>query len=162
MSYVDKNLTAGETVLYRTQLHWISMFWSVVFAAFFGIQGLSLTILGLSDVKNNDSAMWVGLFEIAAAAGLALLGNLRRNSVEMAVTNKRVIIKVGLVSKRTVELFLSKMESVAVNQGILGRILGYGSVVVRGTGGTAEPFKYVERPEDFRNQVQHHMETARG
>ncbi len=160
MSYIDKNLTAGETVLYRTRLHWVSILWSVVFAALFGIVGLLLVVVALSDIKGSGDAMWIGLFFIVVAAGLGFLGKLRRNSVEMAVTNKRVIIKVGLFSKRTIELFLAKVESIGVNQGILGRVLGYGSVVVRGTGGTAEPFKHVEHPEDFRHQVQHHMEVA--
>jgi uncharacterized membrane protein YdbT with pleckstrin-like domain len=160
MSYIDKSLTVGESVLYRTRLHWISIFWNVVFAALFGLVGLLLIVVALSDMKSAGDALWIGLFCIVVAATLGFLGKLRRNSVEMAVTNKRVIIKVGLISKRTIELFLAKVESIGVNQGILGRVLGYGSVVVRGTGGTAEPFKYVERPEDFRRQVQHHMEMA--
>lgn len=162
MSYVDKNLTSGEMVLYRTRLHWISILWNAVFAVLFGIVGLLLIVVALSDMKSNGDAFLIGLFCIIVAAALGFLGKLRRNCVEMAVTNKRVIIKVGLISKRTIELFLAKVESIGVNQGILGRIMGYGSVVVRGTGGTAEPFKYVERPEEFRHQVQHHMEMANG
>jgi uncharacterized membrane protein YdbT with pleckstrin-like domain len=160
MSYVDKNLTAGEMVVYRTRLHWISVLWSVIFAAIFVIVGLLFAILGLSDMKSNSDSLIIGMSLIVFAALLGVLAKLRRNSVEMAVTNKRVIIKAGLISKRTIELFLGKVESVAVDQGILGRVLGYGSVIVRGTGGTAEPFKYVERPEEFRHQVQSHMEMA--
>jgi uncharacterized membrane protein YdbT with pleckstrin-like domain len=77
----------------------------------------------------------------------------------MAVTSKRVIMKVGLLRKRTVELFLPKVESVRVEQGLLGRMLRYGDIVVRGTGGTAEPFKNVRLPLEFRRQVQQQSEN---
>jgi uncharacterized membrane protein YdbT with pleckstrin-like domain len=81
-----------------------------------------------------------------------------RNSTEMAVISKRVIVKVGLLRKKTVELLLPRIESISVEQGVLGRMLGYGSIVVRGTGGTAEPFKKVRSPLEFRHQVQQHSE----
>ena len=117
MGYVENNLTTGETVLYRTGLHWIV-----------------LLVLGL-----------FGALVLLLQRGGIALGILFRNATEM-VTNKRVIVKVGLMRKKTVELFLSKVESIGVEQGILGRMLGYGSIVVRGTGGTAEPFKMVRSP----------------
>ena len=73
---------------------------------------------------------------------------------EFAVTNKRIIIKVGFISRRTLELNLSKVESVTVNQSILGRILGYGTIIVIGTGGTKEPFGDIAAPLEFRKQFQ--------
>ena len=82
---------------------------------------------------------------------------IRRNATEMAVTNKRIIIKVGFLTKRTVELFLSKVESVGVEQTLAGRVMGYGSMAVRGTGGTNEPFHHVANPLEFRRQVQHQI-----
>jgi uncharacterized membrane protein YdbT with pleckstrin-like domain len=82
-----------------------------------------------------------------------------RNATEMAVTHKRVVVKVGLLRKRTIELFLSKVESVAVEQGLLGRMLGYGSIVVRDTGGTAEPFRNVRSRLEFRREVQQQSEA---
>jgi uncharacterized membrane protein YdbT with pleckstrin-like domain len=66
----------------------------------------------------------------------------------MAVTNKRIIIKVGFLTKRTIELFLAKVESVGVEQTLLGRMMGYGSITVRGTGGTNEPFSHVANPSN--------------
>jgi uncharacterized membrane protein YdbT with pleckstrin-like domain len=72
----------------------------------------------------------------------------------MAVTNRRVLMKSGVISRKTVELMLSKVESIGVNQGMLGRVAGYGSVVVRGSGGTYELFDRVARPLEFRRQVQ--------
>ncbi|HLB87563.1 MAG TPA: PH domain-containing protein [Terriglobales bacterium] len=73
---------------------------------------------------------------------------------EFGVTNKRVLAKVGTVSCRSMEILLTKVEGMSVNQGILGRILGYGAIVVNGTGGTKERFGMVAEPFDFRKRVQ--------
>ena len=75
-------------------------------------------------------------------------------TTELAVTTKRVISKRGLISRKTVELNLAKVEAIGVNQSILGRILGYGTVTVVGTGGTKEPFLYIASPLEFRRVVQ--------
>jgi uncharacterized membrane protein YdbT with pleckstrin-like domain len=73
---------------------------------------------------------------------------------EFAVTNKRLIVKVGVLRRRTVELQLSKVEAIAVEQDLLGRIFGYGNIVVTGTGGTKEPFRTISGPLKFRRAVQ--------
>lgn len=75
-------------------------------------------------------------------------------TTEFAITNKRIIIKVGLIARRTIEMNLAKVESVTVKQGIIGRILGYGNITVIGTGGTDVPFKGISRPLDFRKAFQ--------
>jgi uncharacterized membrane protein YdbT with pleckstrin-like domain len=79
---------------------------------------------------------------------------LRRRSSEFAVTNKRVIIKLGVLTTRSIELLLSKVEGIAVEQSFSGRILGYGGIVVTGSGGTKEPFEGIQSPLDFRQAVQ--------
>jgi uncharacterized membrane protein YdbT with pleckstrin-like domain len=79
---------------------------------------------------------------------------IRRATSQFAITNKRVIIKIGLISRRTLEMNLSKIESVNVNQSILARILGYGSIVVIGTGGTREVFHDIAAPLIFRRKFQ--------
>jgi uncharacterized membrane protein YdbT with pleckstrin-like domain len=73
---------------------------------------------------------------------------------EFGITNKRLIIKTGILSRRTLELNLSKIESVNVNQSILGRILGYGSIGVIGTGGTKGYFVSIKNPLEFRRKFQ--------
>ena len=163
MGYVEQNLTTGETVLYQTRLHWIYLSVPVVVGALIAIPGLFLFVgaLVLSGHKSGSDGLGLfGFLAIALAAAIIGLAVLSRNAVEMAVTNKRVIIKAGLISKKTHELFLHKIENVGVDQGILGRMLGYGTVVVRGTGGTHEPFNKVAAPLEFRRQVQHQMEQA--
>ena len=73
---------------------------------------------------------------------------------EFGITNKRLIIKTGIFSRKTLELNLSKIESVNVNQSIFGRILGYGSIGVIGTGGTSENFLSIKNPLEFRRKFQ--------
>jgi uncharacterized membrane protein YdbT with pleckstrin-like domain len=78
----------------------------------------------------------------------------KRNATEMAVTNRRVLIKTGLGNRRTLDLMLSRVESIAVHETMWGRTLGYGDVVVHGTGGTPESFVLISHPQEFRQQVQ--------
>ena len=91
---------------------------------------------------------WRGLFT------LFILPLIERISSEFAITNRRVIMKVGLVARRTLEMNLSKIESVNVDQGIFARLLGYGTVTVIGTGGTKETFAHISDPTEFRRQFQ--------
>jgi len=83
-----------------------------------------------------------------------LIGALIRNATsEFAVTSRRVIVKVGLITRTTLELNLSKVESIGVDQSLLGRMLNYGTIVVVGTGGTREPFADIADPMGFRRAV---------
>jgi uncharacterized membrane protein YdbT with pleckstrin-like domain len=123
MRYVENNLIPGEQVVYRAELHWIIFIWPAIF---------SLILIGIP---------WL----IAAI--------LQKKTTEMAVTNKRVIIKTGIISRRTIEMNLSKIENIEVNQSLIGRIFGYGIITIVGTGGTHEPFNTVSQPLDFRKAV---------
>ena len=87
-----------------------------------------------------------------------LVGTVRRNATEMAVTNRRVVIKTGLASRKTIEMMLNKVESIEVSETAFGRMLGYGTIAVIGTGGTLEPFHNIARPLEFRSQVQQQVE----
>ena len=157
MSYVNESLTAGEEVLYRTGLHWAALGAPVVFGGLFGMIGLILIIGSIAD--KTDSGMGVfGFLFLVFAALIFVLGYLSWKATEMAVTSKRVIIKRGLLRRRTLELLHPKIESIGVEEGLIGRMFGYGTVIVRGTGGTPEPFKLVKQPLEFRKQVQQQTE----
>src|ERR1700704_6070475 len=165
MGYVDRNLVPGETLLYRTRHHWL-----VLMGPFFG--GLLLLVPGIAlmaeAIATRDSAgLAVGSATISpkvmvvsgvVLAGAAVLtfsyGVAKRNATEMAVTNRRVLIKTGMTSRRTLDLMLSRVESIGVEETAAGRMMGYGSVIVRGTGGTPEPFVKISHPQEFRRQVQ--------
>ncbi len=103
----------------------------------------------------SHGAVYFGaLICFLVGAVLFCIGLLKRSVTEMAVTNKRVIVKTGLAERRTTEILLSRIESVVVDEPAIGRILGYGTVIVRGTGGTPEVFEKIYRPLEFREQVQ--------
>jgi uncharacterized membrane protein YdbT with pleckstrin-like domain len=105
--------------------------------------------------------MLVGGFILLVVGAVCFgVGLLKRNATEMAVTDRRVIVKAGVASRRTFELLLSKVESIGVEETVMGRILGYGTVIVRGTGGTPEPFDIVTHPIEFRKQVQQQIEKS--
>ena len=160
MSYVEKHLIPGESVQYQTQLHWIVMLGHTVIAILLALLAMAIPIIWASlgtNAKGHSipaAVYFVALVCFVVAGTLFFTGILRRNATEMAVTSKRVIVKTGIAERRTVEILLSRIESVAVDEPALGRLLGYGTVIVRGTGGTPETFEKIYHPLEFREQVQ--------
>ena len=141
MSYVDDSLIPDEQVVFRTRLHLIIFFIPIVLLA------ISVCLFVYTVPVAAESVL-------AAAVLWFLVKYVDYASSEFAVTNKRVIIKVGVFRRRTLEMLLSKVEAIAVTQGIMGRIFGCGSIVVTGTGGTHEPFANISAPLVFRRAVQ--------
>lgn len=164
MSYVDENLIAGETVAYRTRLHWVVMRWPALAGAAAGVLALGLlggAISMFSDRKAHSEAVAVtGLFLVLIAGGCFAFGIIMRSATELAVTSRRVIVKSGMFERRTFEMPLSRVESVSVAEPMMGRLLGYGTVVVRGTGGTPESFDLVAHPLEFQKHVQQQIGDA--
>ncbi len=164
MSYVEKHLLEGESIVYETRLHWMVLIGPVVLAALFGLTGVGMFVLSAQATGERASAHGPMLILGAAFFAIALLfvvrGVLIRNATEMTVTNKRVFIKVGLAARRTVELLLSRVESIGVEESAVGRIFGYGTVIVHGTGGTPEVFNRIAHPLEFRTQVQQQIEKS--
>jgi uncharacterized membrane protein YdbT with pleckstrin-like domain len=108
----------------------------------------------------SESLIILGVAFFAVALIFIVRGILVRNATEMTVTNKRVFVKVGLAARRTVELLLSRVESIGVQESVMGRMLGYGTVIVHGTGGTPEVFNMIAHPLEFRTQVQQQIEKS--
>ncbi len=165
MGYVDRNLVPGETLLYRTRHHWLVLVGPVVGGLSLLVPGVALLLEAI--VMRDSAGLVVGSSTISpkvmAIAGAILVvasiitfsyGVAKRNATEMAVTNRRVLIKTGMTSRRTLDLMLSRVESIGVEESAAGRMLGYGSVIVRGTGGTPEPFLMIAHPQEFRRAVQ--------
>jgi uncharacterized membrane protein YdbT with pleckstrin-like domain len=128
-------------------------------AAVLALVGAALLLVPASSVNTGTASFsgalrWAGIVCLLVAAIFFGIGFVRRSATEMAVTNKRVIVKSGIVDRRTIELLLPRIESIAVEEPALGRVLGYGTVIVRGTGGTPEVFPQIARPLEFREQVQ--------
>jgi uncharacterized membrane protein YdbT with pleckstrin-like domain len=145
MGYVDENLISGETVTYKVQLHWIVFLKPIL---------IDLGGIGLALLSVYFGYGWIAAALLGVATMPIMVAAIGRSSAEFAVTNKRVILKTGFIQKKTAEMFLNKIESVGVDQSIIGRLLGYGTIVIRGTGGTLEPFDRVSAPLEFRRQVQ--------
>ncbi|TMH62955.1 MAG: PH domain-containing protein, partial [Betaproteobacteria bacterium] len=102
----------------------------------------------------------IGLIFAVLGLIVILVALIRRNSTELAVTNRRVIAKFGFIKRSTIELNLAKVESIRVEQSVGGRLFGYGSVIVTGTGSTMDPIPYVADPIKFRQAVQSATDTA--
>jgi uncharacterized membrane protein YdbT with pleckstrin-like domain len=170
MSYITKSLGPGETLLFETRHHWVVLIGPLLFALLLGVPGAALLADAVAQ-KNGHGVQELNSIgpEGLAAIGAVLLvsaliifayGLAKRNATEMAVTNRRVLIKTGMASRRTLDMVLGKVESIAVQETFLGRILGYGSVVVRGTGGTPESFVMIAHPQQFRQSVQQQIGAA--
>ena len=105
-------------------------------------------------VELETTYHWIIFFNLRALLTLFIAPLIDKYSDEFAITNRRVIIKTGLISRKTFEMNLSKIESVAVDQSILGRILGYGTIRIVGSGGTREEFPKIQKPLEFRKKFQ--------
>ena len=163
MGYIEKNVVPGETLAYRTGCHWIVMLWPLVGGAVLGFVGFAFFAGGGMATRNGgryEGAMVWGALALLGAVALIGGGIIRRFATEVAVSNQRVLIKTGLLSRRSVEVLLPKVESIGVEESFVGRILGYGSVIVRGTGGSFETFDKIAHPNDLRRRVQEQLGNA--
>jgi uncharacterized membrane protein YdbT with pleckstrin-like domain len=147
MSYLDDHLLAGERIVYRARVHW-SIFATAILVIALGI--VLAIVLGV-----YQPAYW---YAGAALAGIGLLlaiaPAIHYASSEFAVTDKRVVAKLGFIERESLETLLSKIEAIGVDQGIVGRVLGYGTITITGTGGTEESFPRIADPLEFRRQIQ--------
>ena len=157
MGYIENNLVPGETVLYKTRLHWIVLIGPLLLSILLVMLGIAAFVGASEDGPDNSSrsALLLGGMLLLIAAAIVLgIGLVRRNATEVAVSNKRVLIKKGLVARKSIEVLLSKIESIGVDESVAGRMFGYGRVIVRGTGGTFETFNTIAHPNELRRQVQ--------
>jgi uncharacterized membrane protein YdbT with pleckstrin-like domain len=163
MSYIEKDLIPGEQILYKTRLHSIVLVRPILEALILCVMG-GFSIWGARNEQVSSPPLYkflaiVAILLFLAALSRLLYGFVKRNATEMAVTNRRVLIKWGIASRRTLELLLAKVESISVEESFWGRVFGYGTVIIRGTGGTPEPIVMVSRPGEFRRQVQQQAEA---
>jgi uncharacterized membrane protein YdbT with pleckstrin-like domain len=165
VSYVERHLIAGEEVMFQTRHHWVVMLGALTLGTVLDLLGaLGLVyILQQRGMSMTGRYVALGAAALALASGslLALAGVMRRNATEMVVTNKRVIVKTGILTRRTFEMLVSRIESIGVEETALGRILGYGTVILRGVGGTPEEFDLIANPLAFRSHVQDQIEKNR-
>jgi uncharacterized membrane protein YdbT with pleckstrin-like domain len=132
--YVEKNLIKDEQLVYTGRL------------SAWGFAGrIALGVLLIPLVVGVFMLAWVWI---------------RMRTMELAITTKRLIVKSGLISRQTIELNLGKVESLQVDQTVLGRLLGYGSIQVNGTGTSHAPIHGVADPLEFRRQFMQAQDQA--
>ncbi len=149
MGYVERHLLPNEHVVYKTRLHWMLF----VRPGLLTLAGVVLALL-LRQVLDPPWLWMIGAAVVVIGLGWAFVHYVEVMTSEFAVTNTRLILKVGLISRYTTELLLTKVESIGVQQGLMGRLLGFGDLTVTGTGGAREVFRRVRDPIGFRNHVQ--------
>jgi uncharacterized membrane protein YdbT with pleckstrin-like domain len=153
MSYVKRVLQPSETVLVEGHLHWVLYLPAI---------GLLLTAgVAFFVGRNLPDSPWVATIAngfsiafLALAAVFAVKTWFESFITEIAVTNIRVIYRKGFITRQTSEMNMDKVESVTVAQSIAGRLLGYGTVQVHGTGeGSIEQLHYIADPIELRNAI---------
>jgi uncharacterized membrane protein YdbT with pleckstrin-like domain len=140
-TYVESVIGSGEQVLHRATIS-LASYW-----LWFLVGGILLLAAVLSLSTHGPTLVMLIL-------GALFVGKpfLDRATTELVITNRRIIAKFGLISRRTIELNLPKIESIRVDQGLLGRMLDFGDIVVVGTGGSREPIPRISHPLEFRRQ----------
>jgi uncharacterized membrane protein YdbT with pleckstrin-like domain len=142
VSYIDENLLPDEHVVYRADLHWI------IFA-----RAILVLVVGLVLVFEPRIAQ-ASVVVLLIGVVMLVPPFVAYRTTELGVTNKRVIVKTGLVRRRTLELLLRQVEAILVDQSLLGRLFGFGSITLTGTGGVREIFHRVRDPLELRRRIQ--------
>ena len=150
MAYIDSKRMPGEVVVYRTRRH------------------VMLTLAGPLTIALACAAVGVIFFHMQSTvagwvfAGVALAevahGLIAHWSSEFSVTNRRVMIKTGVLTTKSWELLLAKIEGIHIEQSLLGRLYGFGSIIVTGTGGSRDVFQGIAQPFEFREAIDEQIE----
>lgn len=161
MSYIDETLMQDEEVLYRTKPHWI------IFTPTLGWLFLAILILFLAPkynianiflYRNYSLTDIFGIVVLIVAIISGLVAYITYQTSEYGITNRRILMKVGFISRTSLEILLQRVESIQVFQTIPGRIFNFGTIVVSGTGGSKDPFPNIPEPLLFRRYAQQQLE----
>jgi uncharacterized membrane protein YdbT with pleckstrin-like domain len=152
MGYIEKNLMPGETVLYRARLHWVVFLWPVIW--------FTAAVIFFSHGSGYNAAAVAGYLLAVVAVAKAIESLIRFSTSEFGVTDYRVIAKVGFIRRSSIEIFMSKIEAIQINQDVLGRILGYGSILISGTGGIRDPLHDISNPLELKRRIQEQIAVA--
>ena len=153
MSYIEQSLSSNERLVYRAHFHWLYRFaaWGLLLAS--AIAALILL--------SQEYPLWMGAALIGCGLALFLAIMVPIWAQQIAVTNQRLIHRRGLVRRSTEELQLSAVEQVRLEQGLLGRLLGFGRIVVSGTGIEDVRLPALAEPVRLRRKLQEAMSSAR-
>jgi uncharacterized membrane protein YdbT with pleckstrin-like domain len=161
MSYISHTLLDNEKIEYYTGPHWI-VFWRAIvsFAMFLAFFLFGTSILPHGHLFGYSVVDFISIALFAYTLIQTALCYITYITSEYGITNQRIIIKVGFIRRDTLEILLKRVESIQVDQSIMGRILNYGAVTIRGTGGSHDPFTNVPNPLQFRKVAQQHIASS--
>ena len=168
MSYVQDNLLPNEKILFSARIH-PALFLQPVLVL---IMSMALVIYAVSLATRGEEGasllavlfLFVAGIIVLTSIMLAIQAFIVMRTTEFAITNRRIVAKKGFIRRQTLEMLLPKVESVAVRQSVLGRLLNFGTVIVTGTGGTREGFSAIADPLTMRtkiNQIIEYFSQAR-
>lgn len=146
MAYIDRILQPGETVLRTGRMHW------VVYVPGMLVLFVALVVALAASASPTILPIVAAVIALVGAAQLAAAG-FEKWTTEVVVTSKRVVHKRGFIRRDTAEMNMDKVESVIVNQSLMGRLLGYGNIMVRGTGSGIEGLHHIADPLDLRSAI---------
>ena len=160
MGYVNNNLMEGESIVHEAKVHWIVyfdfVFWMLLYYMFYRLADY-LTPDYFDKPFYIDLVIIISVLLMFSCLFMCIASFIEawvaRFSTELAVTTFRVMAKFGFIKRKTVELNLIKVESFTIDQSVLGRLLGYGTLTINGTGGIRAPIPYVDDPLEFRRQA---------
>lgn len=152
-TYIDQILTPGETIQDTARVTgWIWFGPIMACLAILSVLGLALATPSIR--QQPILAAGAGLLAVGSVCAILLGPWIRQSTTDMVVTDRRVIAKFGLISRRAIEMRISKIESIEVEQTLLGRMLNYGAVIVHGVGGGFEPLNIVADPLAFKRAIE--------
>jgi hypothetical protein len=170
MLYVQQSLGPDEEVIHVGNFHWMYTV-SAVFSIFWGIVGCIVMIVAavyvtdtyfgpmasesfLGKIRELHPGVRIGAF-LVFIMGLARFAQMMviKATTEIAITNNRLIYKRGLVARQVGEMSMDRIEGVNILQSILGRILGYGRVMIRGMGVGEVILPPLDNPVAFRKGI---------
>lgn len=151
-NYIDSILMPNEKVILKARIHWMMYFYPFLLTVFLVVEAATGNALPLGQE--------ISFF----AAALFYWGYcwLRRRSTELALTDRRIIAKFGIISRKTFEIDLNKVEGINFKQSIFGRMLGYASVICKGTGGNYAPIPNISNYFEFKKAYQNLREQGKG
>ena len=147
MSYIAKILQPGERVVHVGRLHWVMYLPSIVLLC------IGLAVFMIPTTENRSPIYVISALLVLSAAVSAFLAWSKQFTTEIAVTDRRIIYKTGFISRETAEMNMHRVETVAVEQSIVGRVLNYGTVDIRGTGAGIEDLKMIADPLALRSAI---------
>ena len=146
-SYVEKSLLEGEKILYKTHRHWIVYAWPIAWVI--------ITLMVLKEYKYMGN---IAIFPLIIAIITGVDATLDYMFSEIALTNMRILIKLGFIARTSMETGIQNIASIRIDQSIIGRMLDYGTVLINDVGSTQTPFKRIANPYGFHRAVQREIE----